>query len=154
MEQVSWNDCQEFIRKLNSATGKSFRLPTEAEWEFAARGGNNSCGYKFAGSNTLDAVAWYGGNSVYTTHDVATTQSNELGLYDMSGNVWEWCNDWHGSYSRSSQTNPRGANRGLDRVSRGGSWLNFVGDCRSSCRYGYAPGCRRSYLGLRLALSE
>ena len=99
VECVSWDDCQEFIRKLNSLTSQNFRLPTEAEWEFACRGGNNSRGYKYSGSNYIDNVAWYDGNSGDKTHPVATKSPNELGIYDMSGNVWEWCNDWGGGYS-------------------------------------------------------
>lgn len=108
VEQVSWDDCQEFIRKLNSLTGQHFRLPTEAEWEFACRGGNNSCGYKYSGSNDIDNVAWYFDNSGHKTHPVGTKAQNELGIYDMSGNVWEWCSDWYGNYSSGAQTNPKG----------------------------------------------
>ena len=152
VEQVSWNDCQEFIRKLNAATGLQFRLPTEAEWEYAARGGNKSRGYKYSGSNNLDDVAWYGSNSSSSTHDVKTKQPNELGIYDMSGNVWEWCQDWYGSYSAGSQTNPTGASSGSYRVSRGGSWFDFAGLCRVARRSLFTPGSRYNNLGLRLAL--
>ena len=159
VEQVSWNDCQTFIRKLNSITGKSFRLPTEAEWEFAARGGNKSNHYKYSGSNNIGDVAWYyknaydvGSNSPnYGTHPVGTKSANELGIYDMSGNVWEWCSDWYGNYSSSSQTNPQGPSSGSDRVIRGGSWCNDRG-CRVSLRYFAAPDIRFDFLGLRLAL--
>ena len=108
VEYVSLNDCQEFITKLNQLTGKNFRLPTEAEWEYAARGGNKSKGYKYSGSNTIDNVAWYTSNSGSETHDVKTKQANELGIYDMSGNVYEWCQDWYDSYSSGSQTDPTG----------------------------------------------
>ena len=154
VETVSWDDCQTFIRKLNALTGKNFRLPTEAEWEFAARGGNNSRGYKYAGSNNIGDVAWYDDNSGSKTHVVGTKSPNELGIYDMSGNVWEWCQDWYGSYSSASQTNPTGASSGSYRVLRGGSWVNYAGCCRSSDRHNYAPGGRFSYCGLRLVLSQ
>lgn len=152
VEQVSWDDCQEFIRKLNSLTGQNFRLPTEAEWEFACRGGNNSRGYKYSGSNYIDNVAWYDGNSGDKTHPVATKSPNELGIYDMSGNVWEWCADWYGDYSSGRQTNPKGPYGGSDRVYRGGSWDGDARICRSSIRDYYYPAYRGYYLGLRLAL--
>ncbi len=122
VECVSWNDCQEFIKKLNRLTGRNFRLPTEAEWEFACRGGNNSRGYKYSGSNDIDNVAWYDGNSGDQTHPVGTKAPNELGIYDMSGNVWEWCSDWYADYTSYSQTNPKGSQSGSYRVNRGGSW--------------------------------
>ena len=152
VEQVSWDDCQEFIRKLNSLTGQNFRLPTEAEWEFACRGGNNSRGYKYSGSNYIDNVAWYDGNSGGKTHPVATKSPNELGIYDMSGNVWEWCADWYGDYSSGRQTNPKGTYGGSIRVYRGGSWFNYARYCRSSSRISYFPTYRYDSLGLRLAL--
>ncbi len=154
MESVSWDDCQEFISKLNTATGKNFRLPTEAEWEFAARGGNKSNNYQYSGSNNIGEVAWYNGNSGETTHDVASMQPNELGLYDMSGNVWEWCYDWYVDYSSSAQTNPIGANSGSFRMFRGGGWDSSVRLCRSSYRNYDSPDERGGILGLRLALSE
>ena len=152
VEQVSWNDCQTFINRLNSYTGRNFRLPTEAEWEFAARGGNYSRHYKYSGSNNLDDVAWYGDNSGDRTHHVGIKQANELGLYDMSGNVWEWCSDWYGSYSSYSQNDPTGPNSGSYRMRRGGSWDNGAANCRSSNRY--SPGDRFHTLGLRLVLSQ
>ena len=152
VEQVSWDDCQEFIRKLNSLTGQNFRLPTEAEWEFACRGGNNSRGYKYSGSNYIDNVAWYDGNSGDKTHPVATKSPNELGIYDMSGNVWEWCADWYGDYSSGRQTNPKGPYDGSRRVRRGGGWGGYVRICRSSFRYINFPTYRDYCLGLRLAL--
>ena len=154
VEKVSWNDCQKFISKLNKLTGKSFRLPTEAEWEFAARGGNKSRGYQYSGSNVIDDVAWYDGNSGSKTHAVGTKQPNELGIYDMTGNVLEWCQDWYDSYSSSPQTNPTGAVSGSFRVLCGGSWGNSAGYCRSSCRGSNTPGSRNNFLGLRLVLSE
>lgn len=152
VEKVSWNDCQEFIKKLNQLTGKTFRLPTEAEWEYAARGGSQSKGYKYAGSNTIGDVAWYTSNSSSTTHPVKQKQANELGLYDMSGNVWEWCQDWYDSYSSTPQTNPAGPSSGSIRVFRGGSWGADARDCRVSRRYNNTPTFRYCLLGLRLAL--
>ena len=152
VECVSWDDCQEFIRKLNELTGKQFRLPTEAEWEYAARGGNKSGGYKYAGGNDVDNVAWYVDNSGGKTHPVGTKRGNELGLYDMSGNVWEWCQDWFGYYGSASQTNPQGRGSGDDRVLRGGSWDDDARYCRLSYRNGRDPGQELRYRGLRLAL--
>ena len=157
---VSWNDCQDFISKLNAITGENFRLPTEAEWEYAARGGNKSRGYKYAGSNTIGHVAWYYDNSYalgssnanYGTHNVGTKQANELGLFDMSGNVWEWCQDWYGDYSSSSLTNPTGPSSGNSRVYRGGSWSNNARLGRVSYRDSSGPTIRYYNLGLRLAL--
>ena len=154
VENVSWDDCQEFISKLNRLTGKTFRLPTEAEWEYAARGGKKSRGYQYSGSNNISDVAWYGANSGNKTHAVGSKQANELGIYDMSGNVWEWCHDLYDKYSSSSQTNPTGATSGSDRVGRGGMWIYAAGVCRSSYRDCDAPDNRDYYLGLRLVLSE
>ena len=172
VECVSWNDCKSFISKLNSLTGQRFRLPTEAEWEYAARGGNKSKHFKYSGSNTLSAVAWYWQNSGDTyligtdndwkydkivknnckTHPVKTKSPNELGLYDMSGNVWEWCQDWYGSYSSGTQMNPAGPSSGSRRVRRGGSWFNSARFCRVSLRGGPTPAKRYRNLGLRLSL--
>ena len=152
VERVSWNDCQEFIKKLNQLTGKNFRLPTEAEWEYAARGGNKSKGYRYSGSNTIRNVAWYDGNSNNKTHDVKTKQANELGIHDMSGNVWEWCQDWYGSYSSGSQTNPTGPSSGSYRVLRGGSWSSSARSCRVSNRAGNDSAFRGNYNGFRLIL--
>ena len=156
VESVSWNDCQEFIKKLNNLTGQNFRLPTEAEWEYAARGGNKSKGYKYAGSNTIGDVAWYSSNSNNTTHSVKTKQANELGLYDMSGNVYEWCSDWYDSnyYSSSPTTNPTGPATGSLRVFRGGSWNYYAGYCRVSNRFIISPDSRDNRLGLRLAVGS
>lgn len=151
VEKVSWNDCQTFITKLNALTGASFRLPTEAEWEFAARGGNKSRGYKYSGSNTIDEVAWYSSNSSNKTHVVKSKSPNELGIYDMSGNVWEWCSDWVGSYSSSAVTDPKGASAGSCRVNRGGCWINGAASCRCAFRNYFTPTNSNSFVGLRLA---
>ena len=155
VEHVSWDDCQEFIGKLNARTGMQFRLPTEAEWEYSARGGNRSKGYKYAGSNNLDEVGWYGDNSDEHTHPVGRKKPNELGLYDMSGNVVEWCQDWYGDYTEESQTNPVGPQSGKwgYRVLRGGSSWGNARYCRVSNRFGSVPGSRGGIGGLRLVLS-
>lgn len=152
VERVSWNDCNEFIKKLNQLTGLQFRLPTEAEWEFAARGGKQSKGYKYSGSNDLGSVAWYGDNSDDKTHQVGVKEPNELGIYDMSGNVWEWCSDWYGSYPSSSQINPTGPSSGSYRVLRGGSWYNYARGCRVSFRYNSNPSARLHNSGFRVVL--
>ena len=152
VEQVSWVDCHRFINRLNSLTGKKFRLPFEAEWEFAARGGIKSCGSKFSGGDTFDDVAWYKDNSDSRTHPVASKVPNELGIYDMSGNVWEWCQDWDGKYPSSLVTNPKGPTFGSYRLFRGGSWCSTPRDCRVSYRNSYAPTFTSNYLGFRLAL--
>ena len=154
VENVSWNDCQTFLRKLNAMTGKNFRLPTEAEWEFAARGGNRSRGYQYSGSKKIDDVAWYNNNSGGETHPVGTKAPNELGIYDMSGNVWEWCQDWEGSYSSSAQTNPKGPSSGSYRVIRCGGWGSSALCCSVANRIDFAPDGWGSSLGLRLALSQ
>jgi formylglycine-generating enzyme required for sulfatase activity len=155
VESVSWDDVQEFIRKLNAQTGKGYRLPTEAEWEFAARGGNKSKGYIYSGSHTPGSVAWYYGNAGDTTHVVGTKLPNELGIYDMSGNVWEWCSDWYNwydTYPSLSQQNPTGPREGSYRVIRGGSWNGSAADCRVADRGSNTPSIRYSILGFRLVL--
>ena len=151
VESVSWKDCQEFIKKVNHLTGLKFRLPSEAEWEYAARGGNKSMGYKFSGSNSLAKVAWYANNAASTTHDIATKEPNELGIYDMSGNVYEWCNDWYGTYSSSSQINPLGPVEGENRVIRGGRWNSSMKNCRVSYRFYADSEYFDRTIGLRLA---
>ena len=153
VECVSWNDCQTFIKRLNSYTGRDFRLPTEAEWEFAARGGNYSRHYKYSGSNNLDDVAWHGDNSD-RTHPVGTKRPNELGLYDMSGNVFEWCSDWYGTYSSYSQTNPTGPDSGSYCINRGGAFAYGASRHRSTDRSYSTPDTYYYFLGLRLVLSQ
>jgi len=155
VERVVWNDVQEFIQRLNKKTGQHYRLPTEAEWEYAARGGNKSHGYKYAGSNNIGDVAWYRKNSRDKTHIVGQKQPNELGIYDMSGNVWEWCSDWYGRkyYKNSPQNNPQGPTTGTFRVNRGGGWYSRSVHCRVANRSSWYPGLRYDYRGFRLALS-
>ena len=149
---LSWDDCQEFIAKLNQLTGYTFRLPTEAEWEYAARGGKKSQGYMYAGSNMLDEVAWYRDNSEGMSHAVAQKKPNELGLYDMCGNVYECCYDWYGSYSNRPQTNPNGHARGTHRVFRGGSRNCHHLMNRVTYRSNNTPSVRYRDLGLRLVM--
>jgi len=155
VEQVSWDDVQGFLQKLNQKSGKKYRLPTEAEWEYAARSGGKQ--EKWAGTsneNQLGNYAWYNANSGSQTHPVGQKQPNGLGLYDMSGNVWEWCQDWYGSYSASAQRDPQGPSSGSIRVSRGGSWGNDPRDVRSASRRRWNPGRRYDNLGFRLVLSQ
>lgn len=168
VENVSWNDAQVFIDKLNTKTGKTYRLPTEAEWEYAARGGNKSSGYKHSGSNDIDSVAWHNYNSRSNetdsivwdnsdngsrTHAVGTKKANELGIYDMNGNVLEWCDDRFKKYSRAPQINPTGANKGNWRILRGGSWNCALNCWRLSYREYGAQDHRYNRVGLRLALT-
>lgn len=160
VEKVSWDDCLKFIKKLNDITGRDFRLPTEAEWEFAARGGNKSKGYLYSGSNNIANVAWYNNNGGSKTHPVGLKQANELGIFDMSGNVREWCQDLYGDYPNSAQTNPTGvtfdmATKAMRRVTRGGSWNSSDNKCLSSSRSSCAPIFRfNSDLGFRIVLTE
>ena len=154
VEQVSWNDCQIFIGKLNNITGKTFRLPTEAEWEYAARGGKKSKGYRFSGSKDPYEVAWYISNSENKSHPIGSRQANELNIYDMSGNVSEWCQDTYSKYEKTSQINPIGASNELNRVIRGGSWIDNGWHCHSSDRGAQSPDWSHSSLGFRLALSK
>lgn len=153
MEQVSWNDVQEFLSKLNSKTGKKYRLPTEAEWEYAARGGNKSNGFTYSGSNNIDEVAWYSSNSDSKTH-ADPKKGNELDIYDMTGNVWEWCSDWYGEkyYSNSSTNNPTGPSLGDIRVLRGGSWYSYTSVCRVADRVRHLPSYRNNSYGFRVCL--
>ncbi len=148
VERVSWDDVQDFLKVLNKKDpGKNYRLPTEEEWEYAARGGNKSQGYTYSGSNDLKKVAWYSGNSSYKTHRVGDLAANELGIFDMSGNVWEWCQDRYGPYPGCSGT------ASSFRVGRGGTWRFAAQHCRVTCRSLLPPGCRWFHLGFRLALS-
>lgn len=152
MYYLSWHDCIDFIIRLNALTGEKFRLPTEAEWEFAARGGIRSKGYKYAGSDSIANVAWYEGNSGNQMHPVAKKQPNELGLYDMSGNVWEWCNNWFYEYDETNKINPQGPPNGIERMSRGGGWNRIARRCRVSYRGDDLPELRAN-VGFRLVLS-
>ena len=169
VDQVSWFDCDTFITRLNLLTGESFRLPTEAEWEYAARGGNKSLGYRYSGGNNMDEVGWYYRNSGDShlsgeanidtilnngcrTHPIKSKSPNELGLYDMSGNVSEWCYDWFGYYNTTTLTDPHGPTVGSYRILRGGSWINPARSCRVSYRDYDDPVSRKSFISLRLAL--
>ena len=154
VENVSWYDCQDFIMKLNTLTGKKYRLPTEAEWEYAARGGSNSMHYKYSGGNNLEYVSWYFHNSMDKTHTVGMMIPNELGLYDMSGNVWEWCQDWYGPYNKKTAYNPTGPASAFNRVFRGGGYDNPATYSRCSYRCSTAPQNKFKNLGLRLAHSK
>lgn len=156
VDQVCWNDCRSFITKLNSLTGMKFRLPTEAEWEYAAHGGNKSQDYKYSGSDILGNIAWYADNSDGKIHPVATKLPNELGIYDMSGNVWEWCQDRYRKYSSRARSNPTGPLSGSSRVIRGGDQQCIDRDCRTTNRtfHKKKETIIESGLGFRLALSE
>jgi len=151
VERVNWYDANQFIQKLNAQTGKKYRLLTEAEWEYAARGGNKSNHYKYCGNNNVDAVAWYELNSSGISHSVGIKLPNELGIYDMSGNVWEWCSDWYGDFSGDPQTNPTGPASGSSRVIRGGAYNNSITFARVSARIGFPPSSNSFNLGFRLA---
>ena len=154
VNSISWEDCATFISQLNQLTGKQFRLPTEAEWEYAAKGGAKSMGYVYSGSDNLNEVAWFSTNSESRLHQVGTKKANELGLYDMCGNIDEWCNDWYSLYTADPVENPTGPETGMSRIHRGGRWNASAMYCRLTRRDGFAPGVTRNYLGLRLALTE
>ncbi|HRI61523.1 MAG TPA: formylglycine-generating enzyme family protein [Saprospiraceae bacterium] len=159
VEQVSWDNAQVFLQKLNALTGRDYRLPTEAEWEFAARGGKKGRGHKYAGSDKLKEVGWFDDNSHGETKPVGLKDPNELDIFDMSGNVWEWCEDWFGSdyYKKCEKQgiveNPRGPETGSARVYRGGGWFDDARSCRAARRNRWHPAYRYSAIGFRLALS-
>ena len=158
--QITWSECQTFISRLNEMTGKTFRLPTEAEWEFAARGGNKTMGYRYSGSNDVDEVAWYSINSSdvgqdnpdFGAHPVATKLPNELGLYDMSGNAFEWCQDFYGAYQAEAQTDPLGPATGTRHIYRGGGWGYNAVHCRVTYRNSLPTASSIFCLGMRLAM--
>lgn len=155
VECVSYYDCSTFLDKLNKLTGTYFRLPTEAEWEYAARGGSLSKDYTYSGGNYCGGVAWYGYNSSSQTHPVKQKKANELGIYDMSGNVYEWCSDWYGEYSSKAQTNPTGIFWGSERVARGGSWYSsYSSYCTVTRRHSADPSKQYTNYGLRLAKTK
>lgn len=152
VENVSWNDVQDFLNKLHGISGKGYRLPTEAEWEFSARGGNLSKGYRYSGSDDIFKVAWFKENSKQITHCVGQKEANELGIYDMSGNVCEWCYDWNTPYIQRAQLNPTGLLLGSKRVRRGGGYISEVDFCTNTFRHFHSPEFRHNYLGFRLVL--
>ena len=154
VEQVNWMDCQDFVQKLSEMTGLKFRLPTEAEWEYAARGGQKGKGYKYSGGDQVSQIAWYNKNSGGTSHEVGQKAPNELGLYDMSGNIWEWVQDWKGDFTDDEQTNPTGPEEGDERICRGGGWNREHDRCRVSYRGDDDPDLRYCSLGLRVVMEK
>ncbi len=148
---VSWYQVQDFIKKLNQAAHKNYRLPTEAEWEYAARGGTSSKDYLYSGSNEIDEVAWYEMNSQKTVHQKGQKKPNELDIYDMTGNAWEWCSDWYGCYSSKAQTNPQGPDQGAFKILRGSSWYNRAQSSVIAFRNRNEPDRQSKNIGFRLA---
>ncbi len=153
VESVTWSQVQTFLTKLNEKSGLNYCLPTEAEWEYAASGGNQNKNYKYSGSHDADEVAWYRSNAGKTTHIVGSKQVNTLGIYDMSGNVWEWCSDWYGQnyYTSSPQSNPQGPNSGDQKITRGGCWDSDTTNIRKTCRFFALPNSYGKFIGFRLA---
>ena len=153
---VTWHNAKDYTDWLSKITGKQYRLPTEAEWEYAARGGCKSQGYKYSGGDDIEKIAWYYNNSNGQTHEVGSKKSNELGIFDMSGNVWEWCLDWYDGdyYSKSPFENPIGPKEGQFKVLRGGSWSNRDSGCRVAIRNYYDPQLSFSNYGFRVVLEE
>ena len=154
MAMVNYNDCVAYCNWLGEEYGGNWRLPTEAEWEYAARGGNKSKGYLYSGSNDPDMAGWYADNSAGQTNSVGRKSSNELGIYDMSGNVWEWCKDWYGPYTTEAQTNPRGSTTGSNRMLRGGGWNGDASRMRVTDRGTYEPTLRMNNSGFRVVLVQ
>ncbi|MBD5396834.1 formylglycine-generating enzyme family protein [bacterium] len=155
MYYINWEEAQEFCKKLSEATGKKYVLPTEAQWEYAARGGNKSQHYKYAGSDNIDDVAWYGEDDDNgTVHPIGGKNTNELGIYDMSGNVWEWCLDWYADYDENDTDNPQGPANGTYRIQRGGSWIDRAENCRVSSRLDNSPDDRSYIAGFRVVCSS
>lgn len=152
VDNISWVDAKTFIFELNKMTGKNYRLPTEAEWEFAARGGRWSEGYNYSGGDDIKELGWCDGNSRRRTHQVGTKKPNELGIYDMSGNVYEWCQDRYALYKGGEQINPQGPDYGKARVMRGGSWRSEPRNCRNTYRSSEDYESRILNVGIRLAM--
>jgi len=154
MVKVNFNDANAYCNWLSETTGQNYRLPTEAEWEYAARGGQKSSGYTYSGGNDPEEVGWSSDNAGGQTQTVGRKSPNELGLYDMSGNVWEWCKDWNGEYTSEAQNNPRGPSSGTTRVLRGGSWYIAAAYCRVASRISYSPENRYFDIGFRVVLPQ